>query len=230
MKLTSRERAKGAFEWFRRERPVVETELHYGSSFEFLVAVVLSAQCTDVRVNMITPALFRRFPTPFAMKEAQEEEVFELISSVTYPHSKARHLIALSKILAEEHEGKVPETFKELVKLPGVGQKTANVILSVLYKEPAIAVDTHVYRVSHRLGLVTSRDNTPPKVEAKLMRVVPNEYLDNAHHWLLLHGRYICKARKPECDRCGLTAICRFYAKLQVVSVKKKSSEESPAI
>ncbi len=211
--MTGKERAYRAFEWFRRERPVVETELHYRTPFELVVAVVLSAQCTDVRVNMITPGLFKSYPTAAFMKNAREEDLFDLIRSVTYPNSKAKHLIALSKMIDEEYGGKVPETFGELIRLPGVGRKTANVLLSVLFKEPTIAVDTHVYRVSRRIGLVPLSANTPAKVEQKLLTVVPGEYLDNAHHWLLLHGRYTCTARKPACETCGLADICRFYAK-----------------
>ncbi len=211
--MTGKERAYKAFEWFRRERPVVETELHYRTPFELVVAVVLSAQCTDVRVNMITPGLFKSYPTAAFMKNAREEDLFDLIRSVTYPNSKARHLIALSKVIDEEYGGEVPKTFGELIRLPGVGRKTANVLLSVLFKEPTIAVDTHVYRVSRRIGLVPLSANTPAKVEQKLLSVVPAEYLDNAHHWLLLHGRYTCTARKPSCETCGLTDLCRFFAK-----------------
>ena len=211
--MTGRERAQRAFEWFRAERPVVETELHYRTPFEFAVAVVLSAQCTDVRINMVTPELFRHYPTPGMMKEASEEEVFELIRSVTYPNSKARHLIALAKALDEDYGGELPRDMRELVKLPGVGRKTANVLRSVLFKENAIAVDTHVYRVSRRIGLVPMTANTPEKVEKKLMAVVPQEFLPNAHHWLLLHGRYTCTARKPQCESCGLTDICKYYQK-----------------
>lgn len=211
--MTGKERAYRAFEWFRRERPVVETELHYRTPFELVVAVVLSAQCTDVRVNMITPGLFKSYPTAAFMKNAREEDLFGLIRSVTYPNSKAKHLIALSKMIDEEYGGKVPETFGELIRLPGVGRKTANVLLSILFKEPTIAVDTHVYRVSRRIGLVPLSANTPAKVEQKLLTVVPGEYLDNAHHWLLLHGRYTCTARKPACETCGLADICRFLRK-----------------
>lgn len=213
--MTSKERAEKAFEWFRRERPVVETELHYRTPFELVVAVVLSAQCTDERVNQITPDLFRSYPTPEMMGEATEEELFPFIRSVTYPNSKTRHLIALSKMIAEDYKGRVPEKFQELIKLPGVGRKTANVLLSVLYKEPTIAVDTHVYRVSRRIGLVPLSANTPEKVEEKLMKIVPEEYLDNAHHWLLLHGRYTCTARQPKCPLCGLSDICRYYRTLR---------------
>lgn len=211
--MTSKERAERAFDWFRQERPVVETELHYRTPFELVVAVVLSAQCTDVRVNMITPELFKSYPTAGMMKNATEEEIFALISSVTYPNSKAKHLIALSKMIDEEFGGEIPASFSDLVRLPGVGRKTANVLLSVLFKENTIAVDTHVYRVSRRIGLVPLTANTPVKVEKKLLSVVPREYLDNAHHWLLFHGRYTCTARKPKCEECGLKSLCKFYAK-----------------
>ena len=211
--MTGRVRARKAFEWFRAERPVVETELHYRTPFELVVAVVLSAQCTDERINMITPELFRNYPAPAFMKEASEEEIFALIRSVTYPNSKARHLIALSRMIDEEYGGEVPRDFGELTKLPGVGRKTANVLRSVLFKENAIAVDTHVYRVSRRIGLVPMTANTPEKVEKKLMSVVPEEFLPNAHHWLLLHGRYTCTARKPRCGECGLVEICKHYQK-----------------
>lgn len=211
-----KERYRGVLEWFQEHQPVVQTELHYRTPFELLVAVVLSAQCTDKRVNMITPDLFASFPTPELMKEATEEELFEYIRSVTYPNSKAKHLVGLARMLSEDFGGVIPEDPKELTKLPGVGRKTANVILSILYQQPRIAVDTHVYRVAKRIGLAPQSTTTPLKVEEALTRHVPEELRAKSHHWLILHGRYICLARKPKCDQCGLTSYCRFFQKKEV--------------
>ena len=210
-----KDRVRAVFEQLRKERPLVQTELEYGSPFQLMVAVVLSAQCTDKRVNMMTPGLFERYPDAAAMKTAEEEEIFSLISGITYPRSKARHLIALARKIDEEYGGRIPDTLAELKSLPGVGQKTANVLLSILFGRKTIAVDTHVYRVSRRLGLVPLTANTPLKVEQKLMAAVPEEYLADAHHRLLLHGRYTCTARKPKCDECGLKECCRYYADRQ---------------
>lgn len=208
-----RERYEGVLAWFEQTQPVVETELVYGSPFQLLVAVVLSAQCTDKRVNAITPKLFRDYPTAEAMALASEGVLFEYIRSCSYPNSKAKHLAGLAKMLVEEYDGVIPEDPKELVKLPGVGRKTANVVLSVIYNQPRIAVDTHVYRVARRIGLAPQTANTPLKVEQKLLKHIPPEYLGRAHHWLILHGRYVCLARKPKCQSCGITPYCRYYGK-----------------
>lgn len=208
-----KERFRAILEWFEENRPVVQTELDYESPFQLLIAVVLSAQCTDKRVNMVTPRLFEAFPSPEAMMEASPEQIFEYIKSVTYPNSKSQYLVELSKMLVEDFGGTIPEDPKQLVKLPGVGRKTANVVLSVLYEQPRIAVDTHVYRVSKRLGLAPQSANTPLKVEQALMRHIPEELMAKSHHWLILHGRYTCLARKPKCHECGLTLYCRYYEK-----------------
>lgn len=193
---------------FREAMPIVNTELDYGSTFQLLVAVVLSAQCTDKRINQVTPALFARYPDAKAMAEAEEFEVFEWIKSVSYPNAKAKHLVEMAHVLMERFDGEVPSTLDELLTLPGVGRKTANVIQSVAFGKATLAVDTHVYRVAHRMGLVSPSDNTPYKVEMALMKHIPNEDIPDAHHWLLLHGRYVCTARKPKCDKCELENLC----------------------
>ena len=197
---------KEIFDWFAREMPAVETELHYDSPYGLLVAVILSAQCTDKRVNMITPGLLQRFPRVEDMAVATPEEVFPFIRSVSYPNNKAKHLVGMAQALLAEFDGVVPEDTEALQRLPGVGRKTANVIASVVYKKAVIAVDTHVFRVSHRLDL--SQGKTPAKVEADLNRIIPQERLAIAHHWLILHGRYVCVARKPKCGDCGLRDWC----------------------
>ena len=202
---------KEIFDWFAREMPAVETELHYGSPYELLVAVILSAQCTDKRVNMVTPGFFERFPSAEDLAAATPEEVYPLIKSVSYPNNKAKHLGGMAQTLFTEFGGIVPEDPEALQRLPGVGRKTANVIASVVYKKAVIAVDTHVFRVSHRLDL--SQGKTPAKVEADLNRIIPLERLAIAHHWLILHGRYICIARKPKCENCGLRAYCPMESK-----------------
>ena len=203
------ERYAGIVGWFTENMPVAETELHFGSTFQLLVAVVLSAQCTDKRVNIVTPELFRHFPTPESMAAASFEEVFSLIRSVSYPNSKTRHLIALSQKLVSDFGGEVPSDIDALMTLPGVGRKTANVVASVVYNQPVIAVDTHVFRVSHRLGL--SDGKTPLAVEEELEKHIPADKRAVAHHWLILHGRYICTARSPKCSDCGLAEWCRDY-------------------
>jgi endonuclease-3 len=202
------ERYKAVLDYFRKEAGDVTTELNFGSVFQLLVAVILSAQCTDKRINQVTPDLFSRFPDARAMAEAGEEEIFEYIKSVSYPNAKAHHLAAMAKQLVEEYDGEVPQDMNRLLDLPGVGRKTANVIQAVAFGKATMAVDTHVFRVSHRLGLVSKADNTPYKVELQLMKNMPEEDIPNAHHWLLLHGRYVCTARKPHCERCGLEAVC----------------------
>ena len=202
------ERYEAVLRYFRSEAGDVTTELDFGSTFQLLVAVVLSAQCTDKRINQVTPALFRRFPDARAMAAADETEVFEYIRSVSYPNAKAAHLVALARQLVEHHDGEVPSDMNALLDLPGVGRKTANVIQAVAFGRAAMAVDTHVFRVSHRLGLVSKTDNTPLKVEQQLIKHIPEADIPNAHHWLLLHGRYVCTSRKPHCEKCGLKDVC----------------------
>lgn len=194
--------------YFEQAMPVAETELHYSNPFELLVAVILSAQCTDKRVNLITPALFRDFPTPEAMAGATPEAIFEYIRSVSYPNNKAKHLVGMAQMLIKDFGSEVPATLEELVKLPGVGRKTANVIQSVVFHKATMAVDTHVFRVSHRIGLVPESCTTPLATEKYLMKYIPKEVVPKAHHWLILHGRYVCMARKPKCEACGLNGIC----------------------
>lgn len=194
--------------YFEEAMPVAETELHYSNPFELLVAVILSAQCTDKRVNLITPALFHDFPTPEALAATTPEVVFEYIRSVSYPNNKARHLVGMARMLVNDFKGEVPGTLEELVKLPGVGRKTANVIQSVVFHKAAMAVDTHVFRVSHRIGLVPRTCTTPLATEKYLMKYIPQEIVPKAHHWLILHGRYVCTARSPKCEQCGLNGLC----------------------
>ena len=206
MRLPLNPHYQDIFKWFAQNMPVAETELDYGTPFQLLVATILSAQCTDKRVNLTTPALFARFPDAAAMAKAPLDEVFELIKSVSYPHNKAKHLVGMAQRLANDFGGVVPEHPETLQQLPGVGRKTANVVASVVYKKAVIAVDTHVFRVSHRMGL--SQGKTPEKVEQDLNLVIPSEWLGVAHHWLILHGRYVCTARKPRCGDCGLAVWC----------------------
>ena len=204
--------------YFEREMPVVDTELEYGSTFQLLVAVVLSAQCTDKRVNMVTPRLFADYPTAEVMAEASAEVIFEYIKSVSYPNNKAKHLVGLSRMLMEKYGGEVPDTLEQLTELPGVGRKTANVIQAVVWGKAAMAVDTHIYRVSRRLGLVPASCTTPYAVERELVKHLPDDVIPRAHHWLLLHGRYVCQSRTPKCDKCGLREICK--------NVRTKKTEE----
>jgi len=206
MKL--QERYDKIIAYFKESQPSVDTELEYNSVFQLLVAVVLSAQCTDKRVNMVTPSLFSDFPTPQKMAETDENEIFEYIKSISYPNAKAKHLVALSKMLVNDYAGQVPDNMEQLMKLPGVGRKTANVIMAVAFMKSAMPVDTHVYRVSHRLGLVKPSHNTPYKVEQELIKHIPDSIMAQAHHWLLLHGRYICKSQKPMCTKCPFESIC----------------------
>ena len=202
------EKYRLVLEHFRSEMPEVNTELQFGSVFQLLVAVVLSAQCTDKRVNQVTQELFRFYPDAKTMAEAEPEDLLEYMGSVSYPNSKARHLVDLSRLLMEKHGGEVPCDMNELLELPGVGRKTANVMQAVAFGRTAMAVDTHVYRVSHRLGLVPRTANTPLKVEQTLMKYIPEDDIPRAHHWLLLHGRYVCTSRAPHCDRCALETLC----------------------
>lgn len=197
-------------EYFSKAMPVAETELHYNNPFELLVAVILSAQCTDKRVNMITPALFKAYPTPEAMAAATPEEIFSYIHSVSYPNNKSKHLAGMARKLVEEFDSQVPDNLDDLVKLPGVGRKTANVIQAVVFNKAAMAVDTHVFRVSNRIGLTTN-SKTPLATEKELVKYIPQDIIPQAHHWLILHGRYVCTARSPKCDKCGLTDVCKYY-------------------
>ena len=207
--MTIKERYQGILEYFQKEQPNPETELQHGGAFELLVAVMLSAQCTDKRVNMVTPALFEAYPTPQAMAAASVEDILEYVKSVSYPNSKAAHLQAMAQQLVDEYDGQVPDNMKDLTSLPGVGRKTANVILGIIFHQATIPVDTHVYRVSHRLGL--SQGKTPNDVERDLTRHIPAELRFKAHHWILLHGRYICKAQRPDCLNCGIQQYCKQY-------------------
>lgn len=206
--MTRKERYEKVLDYFRKEMPQVNTELEFGSVFQLLVAVILSAQCTDKRVNMVTPALFARYPTAREMAAAEPEDVLEYVSSVSYPNAKSKHLVEMARRLMEKHGGEVPSGMDELLSLPGVGRKTANVIQAVAFGKSTMAVDTHVFRVSHRLGLVGPRDNTPLKVELALTKYIDKEDIPMAHHWLLLHGRYVCTSRTPRCKSCGLNSIC----------------------
>lgn len=206
--MTKKELYTRVLSYFRELHPEVTTELEFGSVFQLLVAVVLSAQCTDKRVNQVTPELFAHYPDARAMAEADEAEIYEYVKSVSYPNAKARHLVELSRMLVDEYCGEVPNDFDALLRLPGVGRKTANVMQAVAFGQSAMPVDTHVYRVSHRLGLVPSTADTPLKVEKMLVKHIPAEDLVRAHHWLLLHGRYVCTSRKPHCDKCELSNIC----------------------
>lgn len=210
--MQKKERYAGIIEYFQTHNPNAQTELMYHNPFELLVAVILSAQCTDKRVNMVTPDLLRAFPTAVHMAAATEDEIYEYIKSVSYPHNKARHLLGMSRRLVEDYEGEVPEDYDALLSLPGVGRKTANVIASVVFNKPAMAVDTHVFRVSNRIGL-TDHSRTPLETERELVRNIPEEWIPVAHHWLILHGRYVCTARSPKCDNCGISAFCKEYAK-----------------
>ena len=206
--MRKKERYNRVIRYFQNEMPRVSTELEYGSVFQLLVAVILSAKCTDKRVNMITPALFERYPDAKSMSDAEPDEVYEYVKSVSYPNSKSRHLVAMSRMLVSDFGGDVPHEMNELIKLPGVGRKTANVMQAVAFGRSAMPVDTHVFRVSHRLGLVPKSCNTPLKVERELMKNIPHELAADAHHWLLLHGRYVCTSRAPRCGKCPFDTFC----------------------
>ena len=207
--VTTKQRYQQVIEWFKTAMPVAETELHYDTPFHLLLAVILSAQCTDKRVNLITPALFSRYPSPESLAVASFDEVYELIKSCSYPNNKARHLIGASKMLVEEFNSEIPADIDSLVKLPGVGRKTANVMLAVVFNKAAMAVDTHVFRVSERIGL-TNNSKSPLETEKTLCKHIPDEIIPLAHHWLILHGRYVCKSRRPDCLNCGLTSVCKY--------------------
>lgn len=207
--MTKKERYERFIEYFQQAMPEANTELHYKDPFQLLCAVMLSAQCTDKRVNMVTPALFEAFPTPQTMAKATKEDVLEFVKSVSYPNSKAEHLVQMARLLVERHDGIVPGDFDALVALPGVGRKTANVMLSVAFNQSKMAVDTHVFRVSHRIGLVTDKHTTPYAVEKELVKYIPEELVPRAHHWLILHGRYVCKSQRPKCESCALVSFCK---------------------
>ena len=208
--MTIKERYKSVLEIFSREMPAPQTELKYDTPFHLLLAVILSAQCTDKRVNMITPALFEAFPDPASLAAATPEEVFELIRSVSYPNNKTRSLIGAARTIVEEFNGEIPDNIDDLMRIPGVGRKTANVMLAVVWNRAAMAVDTHVFRVSERIGLTTNSRN-PLTTEKTLVKHIPEELIPMAHHWLILHGRYVCKARRPDCLNCMLTSVCSYY-------------------
>ena len=210
--MTKKQRYQEVIDYFLTHNPNAETELGYKDPFQLLVAVILSAQCTDKRVNMVTPSVFAQFPSPEKLSKADVAEVFELIKSISYPNNKAKHLVGMAKMLIEKFSGQVPMTVDELMELPGVGRKTANVITSVVDNQPNMAVDTHVFRVSARIGLATNA-KTPLETEKQLIKNIPGKYISLAHHWLILHGRYICLARKPKCSECGLKCVCKYYSK-----------------
>ncbi len=210
--MNRKERYQKIIEWFLTNMPVAETELHHRNPYELLVAVILSAQCTDKRVNMETLRLFEAFPTPESMAASSPEVIFEYIKSITFPNNKSKSLHGMAVKLVTEYGSEVPADVEELQKLPGVGRKTANVIASVIYNQPTMAVDTHVFRVSERIGLVTNSKN-PLQTELTLIKYIPKELIPRAHHWLILHGRYVCTARSPKCDSCGIAPYCRFYSK-----------------
>jgi len=213
--MQKKERYDAFIRYFTRNKPDATTELNYSNPYELLVAVILSAQCTDKRVNIVTPLLFKEFPNPGALAHASFEDLFPLIKSISYPNNKTKHLIGMAKMLVNEFNSIVPQTVEELQKLPGVGRKTANVIASVVYDKPFMPVDTHVFRVSKRLGLVTQNASTPLQVEKQLIKNLPKDVVSRAHHWLILHGRYVCIARKPKCDTCKISDFCRYYEKIK---------------
>ena len=211
--MTKKERYKFTIEYFLTHAPNAETELIYDGAYQLLVAVILSAQCTDKRINLTTPAIYEKYPDVYALSKADDGELFQLIKSISYPNNKTKHLIGMAKMVVEKFNGHIPMTVVELTQLPGVGRKTANVITSVIDAQPNIAVDTHVFRVSARIGLV-SNSKTPLETEKQLVKNTPEEYLGRMHYWLILHGRYICVARKPKCEKCGLKPVCKYYHKV----------------
>lgn len=221
--MTRQERFRAVLDYFELNVPIAETELVYTNPFELLVAVILSAQCTDKRVNMTTPAIFERYPDAESLSKATFDELFPLVKSISYPNNKTKHLIGMAIMVMEKFGGKVPMTVEELVQLPGVGRKTANVITSVIDRQPNMAVDTHVFRVSARIGL-TWRATTPLATEKQLIAFIPQALIHKAHHWLILHGRYICTARQPKCINCGLTQVCKYYLRNQTAKNKADST------
>lgn len=210
--MTVAERYRGVLEWFAANMPEADSELNYRNPYELLVAVMLSAQCTDKRVNMVTPALFGRFPDALSMSKSSFDEIFSYVKSVSYPNAKAQHLLEMAQMLTEKFLGVVPSTMEELTQLPGVGRKTANVMLAVAFGKPAMPVDTHVFRVSNRIGLVNNT-KTPEETERRLVKSIPSDILGRAHHWLLLHGRYVCTAKNPQCEKCGIASFCKSFSK-----------------
>lgn len=216
--MTTKERYRFLIDYFLQHSPDAETELLYDDPFQLLVSVILSAQCTDKRVNLTTPGIFKKFPDANALSKATFDEFFPLIKSISYPNNKTKHLIGMAKMLMGKFDGKVPMTVDELVQLPGVGRKTANVITSVVDQQPNMAVDTHVFRVSTRVGLITNA-KTPYEAEKQLVKNIPEQYIHKAHHWLILHGRYICTARNPRCNECGIRSICKFVNKNRKVEI-----------
>jgi endonuclease III len=214
-------RYQGVIDYFLANVPIAETELTYDNPFQLLVAVILSAQCTDKRVNLTTPGIFKKYPDPASMSKANFDDLFPLVRSISYPNNKTKHLIGMSQLLMNTFNGEVPMTIEDLVKLPGVGRKTANVITSVIDQQPNMAVDTHVFRVSRRVGLVPLTAKTPLAVEKDLIKNIPSELVHKAHHWLILHGRYTCLARSPKCDTCGITEFCKYFEK----EMKKKEDK-----
>lgn len=217
--MQKKERFQKFIAYFKEHSPNAETELHYGDAYQLLVAVILSAQCTDKRINQVTPALFRDFPTPELLAHTTFDELFPYIRSVSYPSNKTKHLIGMAKMLVNDFDSQIPSDLNALQKLPGVGRKTANVISSVIFNQPALAVDTHVFRVSKRIGLATLSAKTPLEVEKQLVRHIPKEDIAVAHHWLILHGRYICVARNPKCEQCPLISICKYYHKYKMQEI-----------
>jgi endonuclease III len=211
--MTKKERFESVIKFFEKSRPYAETELVFRNPYELIVSVILSAQCTDKRVNMTTPEFFKTFPTPKALAASSPAEVFTYIKSISYPNNKSKHLVGMAKMLVGDFHGKVPSDVDELQKLPGVGRKTANVIASVVYNKPALAVDTHVFRVANRIGLTTNAKN-PLQSEKQLVKNIPEEKIPIFHHWLILHGRYTCTARNPKCSECGISAICKYFSRL----------------
>jgi endonuclease-3 len=222
--MLKKERYTAFIDYFSNKMPVAETELAYENPFQLLIAVVLSAQCTDKRVNMQTPAIFRDFPTAQHLAVSNFDELFPYIKSISYPNNKTKHLLGLGKKLVEEFDGEIPSTVDELIKLPGVGRKTANVITSVVWNQPNMAVDTHVFRVSKRLGLVPQNSKTPLEVEKQLVKHIPKKHIHIAHHWLILHGRYVCLARKPKCLECPITHFCRHFEKNKAQIIEQENS------
>ena len=211
--MTQKQRYKSVIAWFEANMPQAQTELHYANAYQLLVAVILSAQCTDKRINMVTPSLFLAFPSPADMARASVEQIFEYIKSVSFPNNKAKNLLGMAQTLVNEHNGEVPDSMEQLVRIPGVGRKTANVILSVVHNKPAMAVDTHVFRVSNRIGLTKNSPNVL-ETEKTLVANIPQKLLGIAHHWLILHGRYVCTARKPHCENCGIKNACAHFESL----------------
>ena len=210
--MTTKQRFENILAWFEANMPVAESELVFANPFQCLMAVMLSAQCTDKRVNMVTPALFAAYPTPESLAKATSDDVFEYVKSVSYPRSKSEHLVQMAQRLVEVYHGEVPDTIEDLQTLQGVGRKTANVVCAVIWNQPTMAVDTHIFRVSERLGLTTNSKN-PLQTEKQLVKYIPASVIPKAHHWLLLHGRYVCQARKPKCEGCGIREFCRFFNK-----------------